>query len=87
MSSLDKRVKGYTIKLKHIFGQDIFVLSYSNDLMSYISSFIILKERGYEDIRSHLSTGMPGTYKSNIEAALLREMVRLALQVGVPQPE
>lgn len=38
----------YSIVLKQIFGQDIFVLGYSNDVMGYIPSATILGEGGYE---------------------------------------
>jgi hypothetical protein len=73
----------YAIKLKEIFGPDIFVMGYTNDIMSYIPSPTILKEGGYEGIRSHLSSGLPGTYKAEIEANILNGMIRLAKQTGV----
>jgi neutral ceramidase len=73
----------YAIKLKQIFGQEIFVMGYSNDIMSYIPSPTILKEGGYEGIRSQLSTGLPGTYKPEIESIILTEMTRIAEKAGV----
>lgn len=75
----------YAIRLKQLFGKDIFVLGYTNDVMSYIPSVTILKEGGYEGIRSQLSTGMSGTYKPEIEDIILKEMARLAEQTGVKQ--
>ena len=77
----------YDIRLKQVFGQNIFVLGYCNDVMSYIPSVTILKEGGYEGIRSQLSTGMPGTYKPEIESIILREMIKVAVQTGVQQPD
>jgi neutral ceramidase len=76
----------YAIKLKQIFGQDIFVLGYTNDVMSYIPSVTILKEGGYEGIRSQLSTGLPGTYKPEIESIIINKVTELAVQAGVPKP-
>jgi len=73
----------YAIKLKQLFGQDIFVLGYTNDVMSYIPSVTILREGGYEGIRSQLSTGLPGTYKEEIESIILQEMTRLASKAGI----
>jgi len=77
----------YSILLKQIFGQDIFVLGYSNDVMAYIPSVTILREGGYEGATSQMVYGLPGTWKSNIEMLIIREMVRLAEQAGVPQTE
>ena len=75
----------YSIVLKQIFGQDIFVLGYSNDVMAYIPSATILGEGGYEGATSQMVYGLPGTWKSNIEMLIIREIVRLAEQAGVPQ--
>jgi neutral ceramidase len=78
----------YAIRLKQIFGQDTFVLGYSNDVndeVSYIPSVTILKEGGYEGLRSHLSSGLPGTYKPDIESIILQEMIKLAEKTGIPQ--
>ncbi len=75
----------YDIKLKQLFGQDIIVMGYTNDIMSYIPSPTILKEGGYEGIRSQLSSGLPGTYKLEIESIILREMIRLAEKAGIKQ--
>jgi hypothetical protein len=73
----------YAIKLKKTFGQDIFVMGYSNDIMSYIPSPTILMEGGYEGIRSQLSSGLNGTYKPEIESIILNGLNRLAEQAGI----
>jgi len=73
----------YTLKLKQIFGQDVFVMGYTNDIPSYIPSPAILQEGGYEGIRSQLSSGLPGTYKPEIESIILNGMIRLAKQTGI----
>jgi hypothetical protein len=73
----------YALKLKQIFGPDIFVMGYSNDIPSYIPSPTILLEGGYEGIRSQLSSGLPGTYKPEIESIILNGMIRLAQKTGI----
>ena len=76
----------YAIKLKQIFGQDIFVIAYSNDDMAYIPSVTILEEGGYEGLISQMVYGLPSTWKPEIESMIIQEIVRLAEQAGVPQP-
>lgn len=56
----------YSIVLKQIFGQDIFVLGYSNDVMAYIPSATILGEGGYEGATSQMVYGLPGTWKFRV---------------------
>ena len=75
----------YAHALKRIFGQDIFVLSYSNDLMAYIPSVKILEEGGYEGYVSQQVYGLPNTWKPAIESMIIQEIIQLAEQVGIPQ--
>jgi len=77
----------YAIRLKRIFGQDIFVLGYSNDVMSYIPSVRILREGGYEGITSQMVYGLPGTWDADIETRIIQEVLDLARQAGVAMPE
>ena len=72
----------YAIKLKQIFGQDIFVIAYSNDDMAYIPSVTILEEGGYEGLISQMVYGLPSTWKPDIESMIIQEIVRLAEQAG-----
>jgi hypothetical protein len=53
----------YANALKQIFGQDIFVFGYSNDVMAYIPNVSILKEGGYEGSSSQMVYGLPATWK------------------------
>lgn len=78
-------VVDYAIELKRIFGQDIFVVGYSNDVMAYIPSATILREGGYEGESSQRVYGLPTTWASEIETVILYEMVRLAEETGVPK--
>ncbi|MDX1618128.1 MAG: neutral/alkaline non-lysosomal ceramidase N-terminal domain-containing protein [Balneolaceae bacterium] len=77
-------VVDYAIELKRIFGQQIFVLGYSNDVMSYIPTVRIIREGGYEGASSQMVRGMPSTWETNIETVILNEVLRVAEKVGVP---
>lgn len=70
----------YAIELKKVFGPDIFVLGYSNDIMAYIPSETVLKEGGYEGTRSPVFTT---AWNMNIQTTILGEMTRLAQKAGV----
>jgi len=78
-------VIAYAVQLKKIFGQHIFVMGYTNDVMGYIPSTTILREGGYEGASSQMVYGMPSTWGSNIEIDILHEFLRLAEQADVPQ--
>lgn len=80
-------VVDYGIEIKRILGQDTFILGYSNDVMSYIPSARIIREGGYEGEHAQRVYGQPSTWNPNIEPVILREVVRLAEQAGVPKPE
>lgn len=60
----------YAIEFKRIFGQDIFVLEYSNDVMSYVPSARIISEGGYEGSRSPSFTT---AWHPNIHNKILRQ--------------
>ncbi|MEQ9439242.1 MAG: neutral/alkaline non-lysosomal ceramidase N-terminal domain-containing protein [Cyclobacteriaceae bacterium] len=75
----------YAIQLKRIFGPNIFVLGYSNDVMAYIPSARILQEGGYEGASSQMVYGLPGTWGADTETRIIHGMVQLAGEVGVPQ--
>ncbi len=74
-------VVGYANELKRIFGQDIFVFGYSNDVMAYIPTTTILKEGGYEGTRSPIFTT---PWASDIEKVIIQEVSRMAAKAGVP---
>jgi neutral ceramidase len=77
----------YAIRLKQMFGPNIYVLGYSNDVMSYIPSDRILQEGGYEGATSQMVYGLPSTWAPGIEDHILAEMKKLAAQIGVEQAE
>lgn len=77
----------YAIQLKRIFGQELFVMGYSNDVISYIPSARILREGGYEGALAQIVYGLPATWKADIEMVILHEVLKLADQAGIQPPE
>lgn len=76
----------YTLRLKQIFGQDLFVMAYANEMMGYIPSTRVLSEGGYEGSRSAINGIVFMTpWASNIEMLIIQEIVKLAKQAGIPQ--
>ena len=73
---------GYANELKKLFGQDIFVYGYSNDVMAYIPTSTVWKEGGYEGSRSPIFTT---PWVSNIEDVIITEVKRLAKTVGLAE--
>lgn len=61
----------YAIELKKKYGQDIFVLGYSNDVMTYIPSDVILKEGGYEGALAHFVYGLPSKWAPGVQEKIL----------------
>ncbi len=72
----------YSIKLKRIFGQDTFVMGYSNDMMAYIPGDQVLQEGGYEGESSQIEYELPSTWKAGIERKILKAVIELAIQTG-----
>ena len=77
----------YAIQLKEIFGQEIFVMGYTNDVMAYIPSATILREGGYEGATSQMVYGLPSSWAPDLETIIIHELVRLAEEAGVRKPE
>ncbi len=77
----------YAIRLKQLFGPQLFVMGYSNDVMSYIPSARILREGGYEGATSQIVYGMPGTWDADIETKIIKKILDLAEESGIPMPE
>jgi neutral ceramidase len=70
----------YAIRLKEMYGRNIFVLGYSNDVMSYIPSGRILLEGGYEGERSQKTYGLPASWAPGIETKILNGFIELMNQ-------
>ncbi len=76
----------YAIQLKRIFGRNIFVAAYCNDVMAYIPSAAILNEGGYEPVESITSSSgcLPSPWAVAIEPIIFMEILNLAKQIDVP---
>ena len=75
----------YTIGFKRIFGPDIFVMGYSNDLLAYIPSVTILREGRYEGESSQRVYGLPSVWSEAIEPIIYQGIKKLAASVGIKE--
>ncbi|MDD3504641.1 MAG: hypothetical protein PHE63_11255, partial [Eubacteriales bacterium] len=71
-------VISYSLKLKQIFGEQIFVMSYANDVMGYIPSEIVLEEGGYEGDTSQRVYGLPSKWRKSVEGSIIGKLKRIA---------
>ena len=75
----------YSISIKKIWGEDTFIMGYSNDVMAYIPSEKVLKEGGYEGETSQMVYGMPSKWDPGIEDKIIGELIKLANTAEVLQ--
>ncbi|GAB4020048.1 hypothetical protein GCM10028808_59900 [Spirosoma migulaei] len=73
----------YALDCKKRFGQDSFVMGYSNDVMGYIPSATILQEGGYEGASSQMVYCLPSIWAPNVPNLIDQEINRLANQIGM----
>jgi len=66
----------YSIQLKRILGSELFVLGYSNDVMTYIPSEDEIQRGGYEVESAPMVYGMPSTWKTGIEEKIIGEVLK-----------
>lgn len=67
----------YSLRLKEMFGQDIFVMGYANDVMAYIPSATVIEEGGYEGDTSQHAYGLPAKWDKQIESIILNGLKEL----------
>ncbi len=65
-------VVAYSVKLKETYGEQIFVMSYANDVMGYIPSEVILEEGGYEGDTSQRVYGLPSKWNKSVESKIIQ---------------
>jgi neutral ceramidase len=73
----------YALELKKLFGHDIFVMGYANDVMAYIPSETILKEGLYEGETSQAVYGMPAKWETGIQEKIINELKQMAVKAGI----
>lgn len=71
-------VCGYSIELKSLFGQDVFVMGYCNDVMAYIPTETVWEEGGYEGLMSHRVYGLPSRWTRDVHDRIIQSAVSLA---------
>ena len=64
-------VVGYAISIKKMLGRETFVFGYSNDVMSYIPTEVVLEEGRYEGDTSQQIYGLPSKWAPGIEKQVL----------------
>jgi hypothetical protein len=74
---------GYAIRLKQTYGEQAFVLGYTNDVMAYIPTAVILEEGGYEGRTSMMAFGLPAPWLPGIEELICKGMEEVAGQVDI----
>jgi hypothetical protein len=74
---------GYAIRLKQTYGDNAFVLGYTNDVMGYIPTLTILKEGGYEGATAQMAFGQPGVWTEEVESLIQEAMAGLAEQTEI----
>jgi neutral ceramidase len=73
----------YAVQLKQMFGNEVFVAAYTNDVMGYIPSQKVLREGGYEGETSQKVYGLPAKWKPSIESDILNKALELGSKVGL----
>jgi len=76
-------VADYSINLKQMLGPDLFVMGYSNYLISYIPSVRVLREGGYEGDTSQAVYHHAAKWQESIEARILNTARDLAAANGL----
>ncbi len=69
-------VVDYAVRLRGLLGNDIMLIGYSNDVMTYIPSERVLEEGGYEGKTSMWVYGHRGSWEHGLEERIVEEVVR-----------
>jgi len=69
-------VVDYAFLLRDTLGNDLMIMAYANDVMTYIPSERILKEGDYEGETSMWVYGHHGTWLPGLEKKILNEVIR-----------
>ena len=72
-------VVSYAVQLKELYGQDVFVMAYANDIVAYIPTIKVLEEGGYEGDTSQRVYGLPAKWDKQIEPIIMNGFEKLIL--------
>lgn len=70
-------VSGYSIRLKQLYGNDLFVMGYANDVMNYIPTTVIWDEGGYEGMTASRVYALPARWTRDVEERIIGVVERL----------
>lgn len=74
----------YARELKRMYGYNVFVMGYNNDVMAYIPSSDILQKGGYEGARSLMYfNSLAGGWDAGVEVSILSAAQALAEKTGL----
>lgn len=77
-------VVDYSFRLKREFPKErMIVAGYSNDVMAYIPTAVMLKEGGYEPVSSMTSYGFPSPFAEDVEERVMNGVRDVLRRVGV----
>ena len=65
-------VAGYAVQIKSEYGNDAFVLGYSNDVMSYIPTPVIWDEGRYEGATAHRVYALPSGWTRDVQERIMQ---------------
>lgn len=71
-------VVDYALRLKKELPGDVWPIAYANDVMAYIPSRRVLEEGGYEGGGAMVYYGLPATWGTGVEEAIVGEVKRQA---------
>ncbi len=74
-------VVDYSLRLKAELGPQVWISSYSNDVMAYIPSRRVLREGGYEGADARYPYGLPAPWAPSVEQKIVDETHRLVEQL------
>ena len=69
----------YAIQLKELYGEDVFVMAYANDIVAYIPSAAVIDEGGYEGDISQRVYGLPAKWDKQIEPIIINGLKKLII--------
>jgi hypothetical protein len=72
----------YSIHTKRMFGEQAFVMAYSNDMVAYIPTARAIREGGYEVMESQIGYGRHGRWAPEIEKIIVEAVALMGEQVG-----
>lgn len=64
-------VSGYSVRLKSLYGNDLFVMGYANDVMSYIPTTVIWDEGRYEGMDAPCVYALPARWTRDVEERIV----------------